>query len=132
MCVLFQAVEAISCLYDVLEKREPTSHSLFYDYCIVFSRVVSKLHPTIKVKFLFHNLNIFQCSQNKLVLNECEKFIKKANSLKQECVKYVHEMGYVKFKLGYIEEAYEIFNGALKKFENSRWFLLSKHQRNKF
>lgn len=36
-------------------------------------------------------------------------------------------MGYVKYKLGYVEDAYEIFSAALKRFNNTRWFLLSKH-----
>jgi hypothetical protein len=38
-----KAAEAIANLYNKIEKNEPNSHALFYDYAKVFARVVSHL-----------------------------------------------------------------------------------------
>ncbi|CAF0765805.1 unnamed protein product [Brachionus calyciflorus] len=88
------AADGISNLLRKIEKNEPSSHGLYYDYSKVFARV---------------------CGRSGIVLKETEKYLEKAIQLDSENVDYLNELGAQKIAQEKYKDAIKCYNIVLKK-----------------
>ncbi len=105
LVILKQAAEAIANLYTKLERNEPDSHSIFFDYSKVFARV---------------------CGKSSVVLKETERYLERAILLDQSNVDYLNELGSQKLGQHKIKDAQKCFANTLKRDEQNIAALLGK------